>query len=150
MRRGTAAPAAPAPIGSSPRIAGVLALVLLSGCVVGPTYRRPSAPMTASFKEAAGWTMSRPMDAAPKGDWWSVFNDPDLDALERRVAVSNQTVKAYEAAYREAHAIVAEARASFLPTLSAAASAVSAKGALERLGGELHRPLPGPRGQLGA
>jgi NodT family efflux transporter outer membrane factor (OMF) lipoprotein len=129
MKRRTASSPARPPIRPRPRIAGLLALFLLSGCVVGPNYRRPSAPMTARFKEAAGWTPSRPMDSAPKGDWWSVFNDPDLDALEQRVAVSNQTVKEDEAAYREAHAIVAEARASFLPTLSAAASAVSAKGA---------------------
>ena len=76
----------------------------VSGCTVGPDYQRPSAPISPSFKEAAGWTPSHPADAIDKGAWWSMFNDPVLDGLERRVAISNQTVKQYEAAYREAHA----------------------------------------------
>lgn len=101
---------------------------LLAGCTVGPDYHRPSTPMTPTFKEAAGWTPSHPVDALDKGDWWSMFNDPVLEGLEKRVAISNQTVKQYEAEYRQARALVAEARASFLPTLGIAASATRAKG----------------------
>lgn len=111
-----------------PWSAAVLA-VALGGCVVGPKYHRPAAPMSANFKEAAGWTPSHPVDAIDKGAWWSMFNDPELDALERRVAVSNQTVKQFEAAYRQAHAITAEARASYFPTVSALAHAAQSKGA---------------------
>jgi len=101
---------------------------LLAGCTVGPNYNRPTAPITPTFKEAAGWTPSHPVDAMDKGAWWSVFNDPVLNGLEQRVAISNQTVKQYEAAYREAHEIVAEARATFLPTLSVTGSAERSKG----------------------
>jgi NodT family efflux transporter outer membrane factor (OMF) lipoprotein len=102
---------------------------LLTGCTVGPNYHRPSAPVSASFKEAAGWTPSHPTDAIDKGAWWSMFNDPVLDGLEKRIAISNQTVKQYEAAYREAHEIVAEARAAYLPTVGLTAGAERAKGA---------------------
>jgi NodT family efflux transporter outer membrane factor (OMF) lipoprotein len=109
-------------------IASAIAASLLAGCAVGPDYHRPTAPLTPTFKEAEGWTPSHPVDGLDKGAWWSVFNDPVLSGLEQRVAVSNQTIKAYEAAYREAHAVVAEARSTFLPTLSATASATRAKG----------------------
>jgi NodT family efflux transporter outer membrane factor (OMF) lipoprotein len=105
-----------------------IASALLAGCAVGPDYHRPTAPLTSTFKEAAGWTPSHPVDALDKGAWWSVFNDPVLSGLEQRVVVSNQTIKEYEAAYREAHEVVAKARSSFLPTLSATASATRSKG----------------------
>jgi NodT family efflux transporter outer membrane factor (OMF) lipoprotein len=112
---------------SGPWRAAVLA-VALGGCAVGPNYHRPSAPISATFKEAAGWAPSHPVDTLDKGAWWSMFNDPELDALEGRVAISNQTVKQFEAAYRQAHEIVAEARASYFPTVSALAHADRSKG----------------------
>ncbi|THD64839.1 MAG: efflux transporter outer membrane subunit [Phenylobacterium sp.] len=112
------------------RLAGaVSALALgLAGCAVGPDYHRPSAPTPPAFKEAAGWTPSHPVDAIDKGAWWSMFNDPDLNALEQRVAVSNQTVKQFEAEYRQAHDIVSEAKSAFFPTVSAAATGNRSKG----------------------
>jgi NodT family efflux transporter outer membrane factor (OMF) lipoprotein len=106
-----------------------LLTMALGGCAVGPTYHRPSAPTPPAFKEAAGWTPSHPVDALDKGAWWSMFNDPELDALERRVEVSNQTVKQFEAAYRQSHDIVAEARSSLFPTVGALAHAERSKGA---------------------
>ena len=105
------------------RFARLVALFMaasIAGCAVGPNYQRPSAPSTPKFKEAEGWRPSNPADHIDKGAWWSIFNDPVLDSLERRVATSNQTVKAFEAAYREAHAIVAEGRAGFFPTVAGA------------------------------
>ena len=102
------------------RVAAALLLpLLLTGCLVGPDYDRPAAPVPDSYKELAGWTIAAPADAAPKGDWWTVFHDPVLDRLERQVAVTNQTVKAAEAAYRQARALVAEAQAGLFPTLGA-------------------------------
>ncbi len=93
-----------------------LVAAVVGGCTVGPNYHRPDAPTPPAFKEAQGWTPSHPADAIDKGAWWSMFNDPVLDGLERRVAISNQTVQQAEATYRQAHQIVAEARASFFPT----------------------------------
>jgi len=112
--------------GGAPVVAVIISC--LAGCAVGPNYHRPSAPITQTFKEAAGWTPSHPADALDKGAWWSTFDDPVLDSLEKRVVISNQTVKQYEAAYREAHELVIEARAAFFPTLSADASATRSRG----------------------
>ena len=87
------------------------------GCTVGPDYKRADAPTPPAFKELAGWKISQPADAMDKGSWWSVYHDPELDRLERMVNVSNQTVKEFEAQYRNAVALVAEARASYFPTV---------------------------------
>ena len=97
--------------------------VSLSGCLVGPTYERPTAPVSATFKEADGWKPSTPMDHIDRGAWWSVFNDPTLDALERRVESANQTLAAAAAAYSQAQAVSAETRATLFPTLSVNGSA---------------------------
>jgi NodT family efflux transporter outer membrane factor (OMF) lipoprotein len=78
---------------------------------------------TPTFKEAAGWAPAQPSDAAERKDWWAVFGDPTLDNLEARVNVSNQTLAAAEAAYREAHALVAQDRAALFPTVTLDASA---------------------------
>jgi NodT family efflux transporter outer membrane factor (OMF) lipoprotein len=92
--------------------------IILTGCMVGPDYKRPDPPATpVAFKELAGWKISQPADAADKGAWWSVYHDPELDRLEREVDVSNQTVKQFEAQYRNAVALVAGARAGLFPTV---------------------------------
>jgi len=92
--------------------------VLLSGCMVGPDYKRPDAPISPEFKEIDGWTIARPADDMDKGAWWSVYQDPELDRLERMVEVSNQNVKAAEAQYRNATALVAQARAGLFPVVA--------------------------------
>ena len=89
----------------------------LAACAVGPNYHRPTAPTPTAFKEAEGWTPVAPADAMERGDWWAVFNDPVLDGLEQKVAISNQNLAASEAAYRQARALVAEDRASLFPTV---------------------------------
>jgi len=88
------------------------------GCIVGPDYRRPPAPVPTAYKELAGWKIATPQEAAvARGPWWSIYRDPLLDSLERRVNVNNQTVKENEAAYRAAVALVREAQANFYPTV---------------------------------
>ncbi len=103
--------------------AGVIALAL-AGCTVGPNYKRPPAiGVTAAFKEAPpGWTLAQPQDAAAKGEWWSIYHDDLLSALERKVAVSNQNVKQFEAQLREAQATVDVARSALFPTLNGTTS----------------------------
>lgn len=93
-------------------------LLGLAACEVGPDYRKPDAPIAASYKETQGWRPAQPKQAASDMPWWSIFEDPLLDQLESQVAVSNQTLKADEAAYREAQALVAEARAGLYPTIT--------------------------------
>jgi NodT family efflux transporter outer membrane factor (OMF) lipoprotein len=91
---------------------------VLAGCMVGPDYQRPDAPAPVAFKELAGWKISQPADTVDKGPWWSVYHDRELDQLERTVEVSNQTVQQFEANYRSAVALVAEARADLFPTVA--------------------------------
>ncbi len=91
--------------------------LVLSACMVGPDYRRPTAPISPAFREVAGWTIAAPAEAAPRGAWWAVFGDPVLDGLERQVAVTNQTVQTQVAAYDAARALVAEAQAALLPVV---------------------------------
>ncbi len=105
--------------------AGALALcVFASGCMVGPDYSKPDAPMSEQFKELSGWKPVHPEDDADKGVWWAIYRDPELDRLMRKVEISNQTVKSFEAQYRNAVALVGEARANLFPiaTLNAGVS----------------------------
>ncbi len=104
---------------------GWLAALALTSCMVGPDYRRPpAAGVTGGFKEAPpGWTVAQPQDAAPKGEWWSIYRDPLLDQLERRVVISNQNVQQFEAQYREAAATVDIARSALFPTVTGTGSA---------------------------
>ncbi len=95
----------------------------VGGCLVGPNYRRPSAPTPPAYKEVQGWTSANPSDAADRRDWWTVFGDPILNDLETRVATSNQGIIAQEAAYRQARALVAQQRAALFPTVAINASA---------------------------
>ena len=99
----------------------------LGGCVVGPNYSKPTAPISATFKEADGWKPSQPADGIDRGAWWSIFNDPTLDGLEKKVAISNQNIAAAEAAYRQAHALVAQTRAQYFPVISGDAAAERSK-----------------------
>ncbi len=99
-----------------------MALASLVACSVGPDYKRPEAPTPVAYKELNGWKPSEPKEAASNGPWWSIYGDADLDALERQIDVSNQNLKAAEAAFRQARALVAEARAAYFPTVSIGAS----------------------------
>jgi NodT family efflux transporter outer membrane factor (OMF) lipoprotein len=99
-------------------------LALLAACEVGPDYVRPTAPTPAAYKEIDGWKPSEPQVAASGTDWWTIYNDPLLDDLETQIDISNQTLKASEAAFRQASALVQEARAAFFPTVALDASAV--------------------------
>jgi NodT family efflux transporter outer membrane factor (OMF) lipoprotein len=107
--------------------AALAATLFLAACEVGPDYHRPSAPVPAAYKEAQGWKPAEPQLAASRGPWWSVYNDTVLDGLEREVDVSNQTLKASEAAYRQAAALVREANAGLFPTVTSTASAQRAQ-----------------------
>jgi NodT family efflux transporter outer membrane factor (OMF) lipoprotein len=109
------------------KCASVLLLAVLAGCAVGPDYKRPEVEAPAEFKEAAGWRQAVPRDALPRGSWWSVFADAELDALMKRVDVSNQTIRVAEAQFREARALADQARAGLFPAVNANASATRSK-----------------------
>jgi NodT family efflux transporter outer membrane factor (OMF) lipoprotein len=116
-----------------PWLRGIVAgaLLISSGCrIVGPNYTRPPAPLPQAFKEQPpdGWREAKPNDAAIKGKWWEIYNDPGLNALEEQVSISNQNVLQAEAQYRAARAEVLIARSALFPTVTAGPTASVAQG----------------------
>jgi NodT family efflux transporter outer membrane factor (OMF) lipoprotein len=105
-------------------------IALLTSCNLAPKYSRPSAPTSPAFKEggppgrgeSVRWEKAQPRDDAIRAKWWQLYGDPVLDDLEEQVLVSNQTLKADEAAYREARALVVEARSALFPTVTTSPS----------------------------
>jgi NodT family efflux transporter outer membrane factor (OMF) lipoprotein len=105
----------------------VVALLLLSACAIGPNYSKPETVIPNEWKEAGDWVVAQPKDAAPKGKWWLVFEDPVLNDLMEQVQVSNQDLRAAEARYTQARAEVRAARAGFFPTVGLDAGATRAR-----------------------
>jgi NodT family efflux transporter outer membrane factor (OMF) lipoprotein len=112
--------------GAAVLLLGMGLCLALSGCMVGPQYVRPSAPTAPSFKEPPpenfksvdGWKPAQPSDAQLKGNWWTLFSDPQLNILEAQIEPANQTLKQAEANFRAARAAVRFSRASEAPTIS--------------------------------
>lgn len=104
-------------------------LLLATGCMVGPRYKRPDAPVSPTFKEPLpeGWKQAQPNDAAIRGKWWEIYNDPELNALEEQVNISNQNLIAAEAQFREARDAVRIARSGLFPTISGGVSVINAR-----------------------
>ena len=109
-------------------VAVVLTAAVAAGCAVGPNYHRPSAPISQRFKEAEGWKPAEPREVASGAEWWSVYGDTTLDSLEQQIDISNQTLKASEAAWRESLALVSVARAGFFPVIGVTATGTRSGG----------------------
>ncbi len=127
-------------------------MLLLGGCVVGPKYSKPTTPLAPAFKEAPpeafkegdGWKTATPNDQTLRGDWWTMFADPQLDSLEAQVDQANQTVRAADANYRAARAAVMFARAGLKPTISTVPGIESVHESLGRTSdGQVIRSGPG-------
>ena len=104
------------------RTLGLLALsIALAGCAIGPDYQRPSVDTPVQFKQADGWKAAVPADALERGAWWQLYGDAELNALVERLNLSNQSLAASEAQYRQARALLRSGRAAFMPTLSSSA-----------------------------
>src|SRR5450432_2558038 len=99
-----------------------MACAAIGACAVGPNYHRPKVQSADGYKEAADWKPSEPNDILSRGPWWEIYNDDALNQLEVRIDISNQNVKAAAAAFDQARALVAQARAGFWPTVSASLS----------------------------
>ena len=104
-----------------------LLLATLAGCRVGPKYHAPAPPQvtatnykesTVNFQDQPGWKVASPSDAMIRGNWWEVFHEPELNALEDQLNINNQTIKQYFQQYMEARALIAEARAQYWPTIT--------------------------------
>jgi len=107
----------------------------LAACSVGPDYQRPPAPAPAAYKETADWKPATPKAAASGQPWWSIYDDPTLNHLESQVDVSNQNLKAIEAAYHQAVAVVAENRAGFFPSIGVSPAMSRSRPAGSQFGG---------------
>ena len=105
----------------------VALLAALAGCTLGPDYSRPDAEVPATWKELPPHKVATPADTAPRGDWWTVFDDPVLNDLEVRVAAANQTLRAAEANHRQAQAAITVARAGLFPSLGGGVDATRAR-----------------------
>jgi len=103
--------------------------------VVGPKYHPPAVQAPPAYKEVGDWKPAQPNDQNLGGTWWTIFQDPQLDDLERQVNVSNQNLKAAEAQYRQARAVLRYYRADYYPTMTAGPSAT-------RTRTSAHRPPP--------
>jgi len=100
-----------------------LSVLLLAGCAVGPNYKRPAAEVPPAYKEVGNWKQAQPNEQNLGGNWWEMFQDPQLNALELQVNVSNQNLKAAEAQYTQARALFRYNRAAYFPTITAGVSA---------------------------
>jgi NodT family efflux transporter outer membrane factor (OMF) lipoprotein len=104
--------------------------ILLAGCMVGPNYVKPSTPMAPAFKEQAvapaepndGWKLAQPGDQTPRGNWWEIYGDPQLNALEAQIDSANQTLKIAEANFRQARTAIRFNRSAEAPTIGVAPS----------------------------
>ena len=104
--------------------------IILAGCMVGPNYVKPSTPMAPAFKEQApapspandGWKLAQPGDQTSRGNWWEIYDDPQLNALEAQIDSANQTLKIAEANFRQARAAIRFNRSAEAPTIGVAPS----------------------------
>jgi NodT family efflux transporter outer membrane factor (OMF) lipoprotein len=122
-------------------VGGFVLTLAFSGCVVGPKYHQPSAPVPATYKEspanfpeAQNWKVASPQDAMLRGKWWETFNDPELNAIEDQVDAGNQNIAQAYQNYMAARALVREARSQYYPTIGTT-PAISRSRASSNLGG---------------
>ena len=101
----------------------MIVVLHLTGCTVGPKYHPPVVQAPPAYKEAGDWKPAQPNDQNLGGSWWTIFQDPQLNALEDQINVSNQNLKAAEAQFRQARATLRYYRADYYPTATYGASA---------------------------
>src|SRR5580658_10033632 len=98
--------------------AAVAVAGLLAGCLVGPNYKRPPVQAPSAYKTEAPWREAAPKDAIPKGAWWEVFNDAELNAYEQQLLNANQSLLAAKDRLEEARSLARVTSAGFFPQAS--------------------------------
>src|SRR5688572_17814900 len=104
-------------------ILSLLVSSLLSGCLVGPDYRKPVVEAPAAFVEPGPWKVSAPRDHLPKGTWWTIYRDPILERLVTQATAANQTIASAIARRDQARALARLDRADLFPQIAVNASA---------------------------
>ena len=100
-------------------------ILTLAGCKVGPKYVVPTAPVPPAykelgpdaFKETGNWAHAVPLDQLPRGAWWTIFDDPELNQLEPRVELANENLREADANLRAARAEIRVRNSDRFPTL---------------------------------
>jgi NodT family efflux transporter outer membrane factor (OMF) lipoprotein len=102
---------------------GLAGMLSIAGCAVGPKYNRPAIEVPPAYKELGDWKPAQPNEQNLGGAWWQIFQDQQLNALEDQINVSNQNLKAAEAQYSQARAVLRYYRADYYPSINAGAAA---------------------------
>jgi len=110
---------------------------LLGGCSFAPELKLPEVPVASAYKEAQPWVPAQPADHLPRGAWWRLYGDAELDALQEKLLAHSPDLAAALARYQQALAYSEQARAGLFPTLSA-------NGQAGRNRVSEHRPLVPP------
>jgi NodT family efflux transporter outer membrane factor (OMF) lipoprotein len=124
------------------KVRGILGLgaaltLLVSACSLAPPLKTPVVPSADAYKEIGPWTQAQPADRLPRDSWWTLYDNAELDDLQKKLIAGNPTLAAAFANYAGARALADQARAGLFPTLGLSAGA-------ERDRESLHAPLRGP------
>jgi NodT family efflux transporter outer membrane factor (OMF) lipoprotein len=122
----------------------MLVLIGTAGCVVGPRYVKPGVEVPSAYRETAAqtapdgtqWSTAKPQDATPRGQWWEIYGEPELNDLEEKLNASNQNVAQSYENFVAARALVRQALASYFPTLTTSPSATRSNTPTNTSGGE--------------
>jgi len=114
------------------KLIAVVVCFIFTGCTVGPHYHKPAASVPAApnykespinFQDTEGWKVASPQDSMLHGNWWEIFQQPELNDLEQQLNINNQNIKVYFENYLAARAIIRETRAQYFPSVSIGAGA---------------------------
>ena len=97
--------------------------IFLAGCTVGPDYKKPEILLPSEFKGNKDWKIAEPRDHLPKGQWWTIFNDPVLNDLEKQAGKANQNLQAAAARVMQARAVAGISQSSKYPNINMNSSA---------------------------
>jgi len=101
-----------------PSIFAVVAVGVMAGCTVGPNYHRPPVQAPEAYKTEAPWRVAAPKDSLPKGAWWEVYNDAELNDYEQQLLKANQSLEAARDRLNQARALARVTSAGYFPTFS--------------------------------
>jgi NodT family efflux transporter outer membrane factor (OMF) lipoprotein len=107
-------------------------LLLIAGCSVGPKYVKPTAEIPSTYKEVGNWKPAQPSDEARKGNWWEIFQDPQLNVLEEKLSVSSQTLRAAQDRFTEARDALRISRSAQFPLVTVGATITHQRQSLNR------------------